>query len=333
AGGTGAGIVRVPIERDPPASLERPMIDQAMSTGVKAIDTLLTCGHGQRLGIFAGSGVGKSTLLGMLARGSQADRIVIGLVGERGREVQEFIDRCLGPEGLARSVVVVATSDRPASQRVAAASAATAIAESFRDAGENVLLLIDSVTRYAMALREIGLAAGQAPTTRGYPADVFARLPVLVERTGRTRQGSITAFYSVLVEGDDPNEPIADTLRGLLDGHIVLNRSLSTGGHFPPIDPLESLSRLQPHVVSQAAMNAAIAARRELATYRKNEDLISIGAYRAGTDPGIDRAIAMQASIMQFLQQDAGQLQTLEQSQQMLAQITSAAAPIPPVAS
>lgn len=306
---------------DPPGSLDRPPIDAALSTGVRAIDTLMTCGKGQRLGIFAGSGVGKSTLMGMLARGSDADRIVIGMVGERGREVQEFIQRSLGAEGLARSVVVVATSDRPASQRVAAAWTATAIAESFRDEGQDVLLLLDSVTRFAMAQRELGLAAGEPPTTRGYPPSVFNLLPQLVERTGRNRLGSITAFYTVLVEGDDPNEPIADTLRGLLDGHLMLDRDLATAGHYPPIDVLESLSRLQPHLTSRDVQNAAAIARGHLAVYRKNADLISIGAYRAGSDPKIDAAIAIRDSINQLLIQDANQLVPLDQSQAELQNV------------
>ena len=249
----------VDAEREPPHSMERPAIDAPLQTGIRAIDAMLTCGQGQRLGIFAGSGVGKSTLLGMLARGSDADRIVIGMVGERGREVQEFLERALGEVGFARSVVVVATSDRPAAQRVAAAWTATAIAEAFRDQGENVLLLIDSVTRFAMAQRELGLAAGEPPTPRGYPPSVFNLLPRLVERAGRTDRGSITAFYSVLVEGDDQNEPIADTLRGLLDGHIVLSRDLAAGAHWPPIDVLQSLSRLQPHLVAPHDLKVAAA--------------------------------------------------------------------------
>ncbi|MEM9646718.1 MAG: FliI/YscN family ATPase, partial [Planctomycetota bacterium] len=231
-------LVSVDCDRQPPESLDRPPIDTPLQTGVRAIDGMLTCGHGQRLGIFAGSGVGKSTLLGMLARNCDADRIVIGMVGERGREVQEFINRSLGEEGLARSVVVVATSDRPATQRVNPAWTATSIAESFRDQGKKVLLLIDSVTRFATAQRELGLAAGEPPTTRGYPPSVFNWLPRLVERAGRTNKGAITAFYTVLVEGDDNNEPVADTLRCLLDGHIVLNRALAEEAHYPPIDVL-----------------------------------------------------------------------------------------------
>jgi flagellum-specific ATP synthase len=296
-------LEQVAADRTPPESFDRPPIDALFATGVRAIDTMLTCGVGQRLGIFAGSGVGKSTLLGMVARGSQADVIVIGMVGERGREVQEFIQRCLGDDGLARSVVVVATSDRPAAQRVSAAWTATSIAESFRDQGKNVLLLLDSVTRFAMAQRELGLAAGEPPTTRGYPPSVFNMLPRLVERAGRTTSGSITAFYTVLVEGDDNNEPIADTVRGLLDGHIVLNRALASEAHWPPIDVLESLSRLQPHLISNELAAVVSQTRRHLADYRKNADLISLGAYRAGSDPKIDRAIALREPLRGFLTQ------------------------------
>ena len=313
----------VDADREPPESLKRPPIDTALHTGVRAIDTMLTCGQGQRLGIFAGSGVGKSTLLGMLARGSIADRIVIGMVGERGREVQEFLNRSLGEAGIARSVVVVATSDRPAAQRVSAAWTATAIAEAFRDQGENVLLLIDSITRFAMAQRELGLAAGEPPTTRGYPPSVFSLLPRLVERAGRTERGSITAFYTVLVEGDDHNEPIADSLRGLLDGHLVLSRQLAAQAHWPPIDVLQSLSRLQPHLVSRETMQATALARQHLSEYHQHSDLISIGAYRAGSDPRIDAAIALREPIRQFLQQDATQITPLEESCQLLMQLMS----------
>ncbi|WP_419195144.1 FliI/YscN family ATPase [Novipirellula herctigrandis] len=307
-------LIPVDTRRQPPESLDRPPIDAAIQTGVRAIDSLLTCGNGQRLGIFAGSGVGKSTLLGMLARGSSADRIVICMVGERGREVQEFIQRCLGEEGLRRSVVVVATSDRPAAQRIAATWTATAIAESFRDDGQNVLLLVDSVTRLAMAQRELGLAAGEPPTTRGYPPSVFNLLPQVVERAGRTSLGSITAFYTVLVEGDDNNEPIADTLRGLLDGHIVLNRELAAQAQWPPIDVLQSLSRLQPHLVSRETLNSASIARRHLSVYQKNADLISIGAYRNGSDPSVDAAISMREPMKLFLSQDANEVAPMEQS-------------------
>lgn len=301
-------LVSVDADRSPPESLDRPPIDTPLATGVRAIDMMLTCGIGQRLGIFAGSGVGKSTLLGMLARGTSVDRIVIGMIGERGREVQEFIDRSLGAEGLARSVVVVATSDRPAAQRVSAAWTATAIAESFREQGEDVLLLLDSVTRFAMAQRELGLAAGEPPTTRGYPPSVFNLLPQLVERAGRTKAGSITAFYTVLVEGDDNNEPVADTLRGLLDGHIMLSRKLTAEAHWPPIDLMESLSRLQPHLVAPEMMKAVSAARGYLSQYANSEDLISIGAYRGGTDPKTDLAIAMRGPMKELLTQDSAEI-------------------------
>ncbi len=314
-------LVTVDADRQPPDSLDRPPIDQPLQTGVRAIDSMLTCGQGQRLGIFAGSGVGKSTLLGMLARGSSADRIVIGMVGERGREVQEFLMRCLGEAGLARSVVVVATSDRPAAQRVSAAWTATAIAEAFRDEGQDVLLLLDSVTRFAMAQRELGLAAGEPPTTRGYPPSVFNMLPRLVERSGRTSRGSITAFYTVLVEGDDHNEPIADALRGLLDGHIMLSRELAAESHWPPIDVLGSLSRLQPHLVSAEVSKATSVARQHLSEYRRHADLISIGAYRPGSDPRVDAAIAMREPLRQFLVQQSEELASIDHSQANLMRL------------
>ena len=316
------GLMRINAQQQPPDSLDRPPIEHALQSGVRVIDAMLTCGRGQRLGIFAGSGVGKSTLLGMLARGSDADRIVIGMVGERGREVQEFIQRCLGEAGLRRSVVVVATSDKPAAQRVLAAWTATAIAESFRDQGDNVLLLLDSVTRFAMAQRELGLAAGEPPTTRGYPPSVFNTLPRLVERAGQTSAGSITAFYSVLVEGDDHNEPVADTLRGLLDGHIVLSRDLASQAHWPPVDVLDSLSRLQPHLVPKDVLAASSTLRNHLSEYRRNADLISIGAYRAGSDPDIDAAIAMRDPINAFLTQDSDDLTPIEQSQAALVALS-----------
>ena len=323
-------LVTVDADRQPPESLNRPPIDQPMQTGVRAIDAMLTCGLGQRMGIFAGSGVGKSTLLGMLTRGCSADRIVIGMVGERGREVQEFINRALGEAGLKRSVVVVATSDRPAAQRVSAAWTATAIAESFRDDGHDVLLLVDSVTRFAMAQRELGLAAGEPPTTRGYPPSVFNQLPRLVERAGRTHRGSITAFYTVLVEGDDNNEPIADTLRGLLDGHIMLSRALASEAHWPPIDVLESLSRLQPHLITPELSDAATIARRHLSEYRKHADLIAIGAYRTGTDPKVDAAIAMRDPLRVLLTQKADELSPLDQSHAGLLAVARASQPAPP---
>lgn len=319
------GLTPVAVDRPAPDSLARPPIDEAIATGVRAIDALLTIGRGQRLGIFAGSGVGKSTLLGMLARGTQADAIVIAMVGERGREVREFIERTLGDDGLKRSVIVVATSDQPASLRVQAAWTATGIAESMRDAGQNVLLLVDSVTRLAMAQRELSLAAGEPPTTRGYTPSVFAALPKLVERAGRTEVGSITAFYSVLVEGDDNNEPIADTMRGLLDGHIVLSRALATDAYWPAIDVLESLSRLQPHLVERNIAQAADSLRRDLSEYRRHSDLISIGAYRAGTNPALDRAIAIREPARALLTQSNDELFTLDQTQAALLALATTA--------
>ena len=256
-----------------------------------------------------------------VARGSTADRIVIGLVGERGREVKEFLTHCLGESGFQRSVVVVATSDRPAAQRVCAAWTATAIAEAYRDEGRNVLLLLDSVTRFAIAQRELGLAAGEPPTTRGYPPSVFNMLPRLVERTGRTSKGSITAFYTVLVEGDDNNEPVADTLRGLLDGHIMLSRALAEESHWPPIDLLQSLSRLQPQLVSPETGQAVAAARQHLSEYRRHADLISIGAYRTGSDPRVDAAIAMRNPLRNFLVQDSRHITKLHTSQSELIRL------------
>ncbi|ADB18990.1 ATPase, FliI/YscN family [Pirellula staleyi DSM 6068] len=294
---------RVPLDRKPPAATSRPRIDTTFSTGVRAIDGLLTCGVGQRIGVFAGSGVGKSVTLGMMAKYSSADVIVIGLIGERGREVNEFLERDLGPTGLARSVCVVATSDEPAIMRVQAASTATAVAEYFRDQGKNVLLMMDSLTRFALAQREIGLAAGEPPTTRGYPPSVFALLPRLVERAGRTPQGSITAIYSVLVEGDDVNEPVSDTVRGLLDGHVILSRKLAAQSHYPAIEVLGSISRLFTEITTPQQRSAAAIVRELLSAYREHEDLISIGAYRTGANPTVDTAIAMRGEILQFLKQ------------------------------
>jgi FliI/YscN family ATPase len=303
---------RVPLDSHGVSAVERPPINTPLSTGVRAIDGLLTCGRGQRVGIFAGSGVGKSVLLGMMARYTSAEVNVIALIGERGREVNEFIQRDLGPEGLARSVVVVATSNEPALKRVQAAMAATAIAEYFRGQGRDVLLLMDSVTRFATAQREIGLAAGEPPTTRGYPPSVFALLPKLAERAGRTAQGSMTAFYSVLVEGDDTNEPISDAVRGLLDGHVVLSRKIASRGHYPAIDVLDSISRLMPVVTEPAHAQAALAVRRVMAAYRDHEDLISIGAYRRGTNPLVDTAIAVHEDINRYLRQEVSQGTTVE---------------------
>ena len=312
---------RTRFDRKPPHPCSRPSIDTPLTTGIRAIDGLLTCGRGQRMGIFAGSGVGKSVTLGMMARYTDAEVIVIGLIGERGREVNDFIQRDLGPEGLAKSVVVVATSNEPALVRVNAAATATAIAEHFRDQGKNVLLLMDSLTRYALAQREIGLAAGEPPTTRGYPPSVFALLPKLVERAGRAEQGSITAFYTVLVEGDDPNEPISDAVRGLLDGHIWLSRKLASKTHYPAIDVLESLSRLMPDITGDEHQRAAVILRQMLAGYRDQEDLISIGAYRRGSNPAVDLAIELQEPISQYLTQRVEESATMEQATQGLLQL------------
>jgi flagellum-specific ATP synthase len=271
--------------------------------GVRAIDGLLTCGKGQRIGIFSGSGVGKSTLLGMMARNTAADVNVIALVGERGREVREFVERDLGPEGLARSVVVVATSDQPALIRLKGAHTATAIAEYFRDEGLDVLFMMDSVSRFAAAQREIGLAVGEPPATRGYPPSVFALLPRLLERTGPGKEGTITAFYTVLVEGDDMNEPVADTVRGILDGHVVLTRQLADKGHYPAIDVLASVSRVMPEVIPRSHQQAAVKIKEILATFREMEDLINIGAYRSGSNPRVDRAISLMEPIRSYLRQ------------------------------
>lgn len=294
---------RLPLERAPINPTHRPRIDAPLSTGVRVIDGMLTCGRGQRLGIFAGSGVGKSVLLGMMGRYTDADVTVIALIGERGREVNEFIQRELGAEGLARSVVVVATSNEPALLRVQAAYVATTIAEYFQSANKNVLLVMDSITRFALAQREIGLSAGEPPTTRGFPPSTFSLLPKLVERAGRSPQGSITAFYSVLVEGDDENEPVADAMRGLLDGHVWLSRRLAERGHFPAIDVLRSISRLMNDISSPAEKESAQVIRRLLAVLHENEDLLSIGAYRQGTNRKLDVAVAMKEQIYTLLQQ------------------------------
>ena len=293
-----------PILAPPPNPLERTMIESPMATGVRAIDGMLTLGVGQRMGIFAGSGVGKSTLLGMIARNCAADVNVIALVGERGREVREFLENDLGPDGLARSVVVCATSDQPALVRLKAALTATAIAEAFRDEGKSVLLMMDSVTRFCMAQREVGLAVGEPPSTKGYTPSVFAMLPRLMERAGTGSKGAITALYTVLVEGDDTNEPVADAARGILDGHILLSRKLTSRGHYPPIDVMNSLSRTMPFVASKGHVEAARNARETIAAYRDIEDLLSIGAYKAGARPESDAAIGRMPGLDAFLKQD-----------------------------
>lgn len=302
----------------PSNPLMRPRVTEPLGIGVRAIDGLLTVGQGQRVGIFAGSGVGKSTLLGMVARNTSADVNVIALVGERGREVLEFIERDLGPEGLARSVVIVATSDQPALVRMKGALIATTIAEYFRDRGLNVMLMMDSVTRYAMALREVGLAIGEPPATRGYTPSVFAALPKLLERAGTGPTGSITAFYTVLVDGDDMNEPIADAVRGILDGHIVLNRSIANKGHFPAIDVLASVSRVMKDIVTSDQQGAAEQLKRLLAVYRDAEDLINIGAYQKGSNPDIDKAIQYIDLIRAYTQQRTDEKITLEEAQERL---------------
>ncbi|TWU00330.1 Flagellum-specific ATP synthase [Botrimarina colliarenosi] len=317
---------RVSVDRAPHPALDRPPIKDSLPTGVRAIDAMLTCGRGQRLGVFAGSGVGKSTLLGMMTRNTAADVVVIGLVGERGREVNEFLERDLGPEGRKKSVVVVATSDEPAPMRLRAASTATAIAEHFRDQGRDVLLLVDSLTRTALASRELGLAAGEPPTTRGYPPSTFALLPRLVERAGRTSRGSITAFYSVLVEGDDPDDPIADCLRGLLDGHVWLSRKIAARGHYPAIDITQSISRLMPEVTTPLQLAAAQTVRRLLAALNENADLISIGAYRRGADPTVDAAIELRTEIDALLQQKTADKITPEEVVATLTQLANKAA-------
>jgi len=293
-----------PLDNTPPHPLKRARITGILPVGVKAIDSLLTCGRGQRIGIFAGSGVGKSTLLGMIARHSKADVNVIALIGERGREVRDFIEESLGEEGLRRSVVVVATSDQPPILRLKAAFTATAIAEYFRDMGKNVILLMDSVTRFAMAQREIGLAGGEPPTTKGYTPSVFALLPTLLERAGNSDKGSITAFYTVLVEADDMNEPIADAVRAILDGHIVLSRSIAMENRYPPIDVLSSVSRVMPDIVSKEHMKAANKMKEIMSVYMEARDLIQIGAYVSGTDPRVDSAKELIYDIYEFLSQD-----------------------------
>jgi flagellum-specific ATP synthase len=293
-----------PVHRDPPSPLDRQIIDEVLPTGVRAIDGFLTLGRGQRTGIFAGSGVGKSTLLGMIARSARADVNVIALIGERGREVKEFIRENLGPEGLARSVVVAVTSDQAAMSRVKGAQVATALAEHFRGRGKDVLLMMDSVTRVAMAQREIGLATGEPPTTRGYTPSVFALLPRLLERSGAGAHGTITGVYTVLVDGDDMNDPIADAVRAILDGHIVLSRELAHRNHYPAIDILESVSRVMPQIVTNRHEEVANQARTLLADYREAEDLVRIGAYEQGSDPETDRAIAAHGALSEFLQQE-----------------------------
>jgi flagellum-specific ATP synthase len=313
-----AGLDEVTVDGEAPHPLRRAPVDRPLSLGVRVLDTLIPCGRGQRLGIFAGSGVGKSSLLSMIARGTSADVSVLALVGERGREVRDFIERDLGPEGLARSVVIVATSDEPALVRLRAAFTATRIAESFRDQGADVVLMMDSLTRFAMAQREVGLSAGEPPATRGYPPSVFALLPKLLERAGTAETGAITGLYTVLVDGDDMNEPISDAARSILDGHVVLSRKLATAGHFPTVDALESISRVAPAITSTAQRKAATELRQLMAAHREAKDLIEVGAYVSGTNPTVDRAIAMDPAIRAFLQQDLDETVTAAQSWQAL---------------
>lgn len=299
------GLARVPVDRAPPPALGRRPVTAPLATGVRVIDGLLSLGVGQRVGLFAGSGVGKSTLLGAIARGTSADVVVVALVGERGREVGDFLEHSLGEAGRRRSVVVVATSDAPALERLKAVQVATAIAESFRDAGKSVLLLVDSVTRVARAQREVGLAAGEPPARRGYPPSVFALLPRLLERSGQSERGAITAIYTVLVEGGDMEEPIADEVRGILDGHIVMDRRIAARGHYPAIDVPASLSRVMDAVVGASHVAAARQLRALIATYEEKRDLITLGAYAKGSDPRVDRSIQALPEIERFLCQSA----------------------------
>lgn len=312
-----------PLHTDPPNPLTRPRITEPLDVGVRAINGLLTLGKGQRIGIMAGSGVGKSTLMGMFARYTAADVNVIGLIGERGREVLDFIEKDLGPEGLARSVLIVATSDQGPLVRMRAAYAATAMAEFFRDQGKDVLLMMDSVTRFAMAAREVGLAAGEPPTTRGYTPTVFSHLPRLLERAGRSNKGSITGIYTVLVEGDDFNEPVADAVRSILDGHIVLTRELADQGHYPSIDVLKSVSRLAADVTPAPVQTAGRGLIRLLATFKRVEDMVNIGAYAPGSNPEIDQALDMIQPIRGFLQQNINDRSPLNDAFDALQKLTN----------
>lgn len=311
----------LPLYAEPPNPLERPRIDEPLDVGVRAVNGLLTLGKGQRIGIMAGSGVGKSTLLGMMAKYTKADINVIALVGERGREVVEFMQRDLGEEGLSRSVLVVATSDKSPLIRMRAAYAATAIAEHFRDQGKDVLLMMDSVTRFCMAGREVGLAAGEPPTRGGYTPSVFAHLPQLLERAGKSAKGSITGIYTVLVDGDDFTEPIADATRSILDGHVVLSRELADQGHYPCIDVLGSISRLRSDVTPPEVVEDGRQALSHLATFRRVEDMVNIGAYQQGSNPAVDTALSMVGPINEYLTQPVAEQATLEQSQTELRQL------------
>jgi flagellum-specific ATP synthase len=317
----------VSLNLPPPHPLKRQRIGQAFRTGIKALDTFTPCGRGQRLGVFAGSGVGKSTLLGMMASQAEADVNVIALIGERGREVREFLERDLDAEGRRKSVVIVATSNEPALNRVKGAFLAMAVAEYFRDLGLNVLLMMDSVTRFAMAQREIGLAVGEPPTSRGYTPSVFSLLPQLLERAGTGEKGSMTGLFTVLVEADDMNDPIADAVRSILDGHVVLTRELATQNHYPAIDVLESVSRLNRDLLSPAQLELTAAAREHLAIYRRSRDLINIGAYAAGTNSAMDRAIALHDPLNRFLRQNVAEGFSTAQSWSLLSEALAAAPP------
>src|SRR5574344_70843 len=316
-----------PVLASPPNPMERKPIDRRIVTGVRAIDSLLTVGKGQRLGIFAGSGVGKSTLLSMIARNTNADINVIGLIGERGREVRDFIDRDLGKEGLKRSVVIVATSDQPSISRLRAAYVTTAVAEYFRDQGKDVMLMFDSVTRFAHAQHEIGLATGEPPAQRGYPPSVFDMLPKLLERTGTNDKGSITAFYTVLVDGDDMNEPITDKVRGTLDGHIVLNRALAQRQHYPAIDVMQSISRLSNRVIGNATKKACTVVRRWIADYIDQEDMILTGAYTKGSSAEIDTAIEKHPAVEAFLCQEETEPCPIEDTLKKLSELSGVEIP------
>lgn len=310
-----------PVSSSPPNPLDRMVIDEPLSVGVRAIDGLLTCGKGQRVGIFAGSGVGKSTLMGMISRNSTADVNVIGLIGERGREVREFLENDLTAEGLSKSVVVVVTSDQPALIRVKGAMVTTAIAEYFRDQGLNVMLLMDSLTRFAMAQREIGLAIGEPPVTRGFTPSVFAMMPRLLERTGTSDKGTITGLYTVLVDGDDLTEPVTDTARGILDGHIVLSRKLANANHYPAIDVLASISRVMPNISSKEHIKMASAIKDIMSVYNEAEDLINIGAYKRGSNKKIDTAIDLIDDINSLLRQETDKSSNFEETLELLQSI------------
>lgn len=314
---------KIPVRRDPPKPMMRQRIKQPLGTGIRSVDAMLTCGRGQRMGIFSGSGVGKSVLLGMMARYTEADVSVIGLVGERGREVREFLEKDLGEEGLKRSVVVAVTSDRPALERVKGAFIATAIAEYFRDQGKDVLLMMDSVTRVAHAQREVGLTVGEPPATKGYTPSVFSMLPKLLERSGTSETGSITGLYTVLVEGDDLSEPVSDTVRSILDGHVVLSRRIADRGMYPAVDILASISRVMIDVVDSPHMKAAQFVKEMIARYTEAEDLIHIGAYKKGADPRIDRSMEMIDPIRKFLCQDIAEGCSWEDSKNQLLALTN----------